>query len=119
MYHHEEGEGLHVKTDTPSLHKTETERRAAESSDSESDSTADEKNDSASIGRQESTVEEIRGGIPYEHDVEDVEADPPELEKKKSSKSLKDPNLVGYPECFHTSSCFGADLTCRIDTSQL
>ena len=98
VYHHEEGEGLHVRTDTASLHKTETERRAAESSDADSDSTSDddddEKDDSGLSDRQGSTVEEIRGGIPYEHDLEDVEAKPPALEKKKSSRSVKDPNLV-------------------------
>lgn len=100
VYHHEEGEGLHVKTDVESLHKTETERRTVESTDSDSDSTTaaeDEKNDTASPERRESTVEEIRGGIPYEHDIEEGEAGSPALEKKKSSKSIKDPNLVGLP----------------------
>jgi hypothetical protein len=95
VYHYEDGEGLHVDEDAASLHRTETERRTAELSDSDSDSTHDaesEKEEVASpIERQETTVEEIRGGIPYEHDVE---ANPPALEKKKSSRSIKDPNLV-------------------------
>ena len=100
VYHHEEGEGLHVDPDAASFHRTETERRTAQLSDSSSDSSddvEDEKIDGASQrGRQESTVEEIRGGIPYEHDIE---ADPPTLEKKKSSRSVKDPNLVCHFHC--------------------
>lgn len=96
MYHHEEGEGLHVDADAASIHRTETERRTAETSDSDSDSASDvehEKNEAGSPPeRQESTtVQEIRGGIRYEHDVE---AEPATLEKKKSSRSIKDPNLV-------------------------
>ncbi|KAJ4286814.1 hypothetical protein N0V90_013066 [Kalmusia sp. IMI 367209] len=98
VYHHEEGEGVHVNTDTASLHQTETERRTARSSDSESDGTDEvedlEKEETTSpIGSQETTVEEIRGGIPYEHDAETA---PPELEKKKSTRSIKDPNLVTW-----------------------
>ncbi|KAJ4358612.1 uncharacterized protein N0V89_003196 [Didymosphaeria variabile] len=96
LYHHEEGEGLHVDPDAASFHRTETERRTAESSGSDSDSTNDvenEKDEAPPIERQETTVEEIRGGIPYEHDVE---ANKPTLEKKKSSRSVKDPNLVTW-----------------------
>lgn len=40
---------------------------------------------------EETTYEEVRGGIPYEHDIETAK---PPLEKKKSNRSIKDPNLV-------------------------
>lgn len=39
------------------------------------------------------TIEGIKGGIPYE---EDIEENPARLEKKKSSQSIKDPNLVTW-----------------------
>jgi hypothetical protein len=97
VYHHEDSEGVHVDEEAASMHKTETERRTADLSDSDSNSTHDvenEKDEVASpIERQETTIQEIRGGIPDEHDVE---ANPPALEKKKSSRSIKDPNLVCY-----------------------
>lgn len=95
MYHHEDGEGTHINSDATSLHKTETERRDASSSSSDDDDSADDvnekdvKEDEAAHG-EEVVQEEIRAGIPYEHDVE---ASPP-LEKKKSARSVKDPNLV-------------------------
>jgi hypothetical protein len=94
VYHHEDGDGVHVRDDTSSLHKTETQRREAESS-SDDDSTEEKVNQDNAENTEETTYEEIRGGIPYEHDVE---AGKPELEKKKSSRSIKDPNLVsGLP----------------------
>lgn len=99
VYHHEEGEGLHVDKDAASLHKTETERRAAESSDSESDSSdgtaaeETEKQVDTSEEHEGDIVQGIRGGIPYERDVERTA---PALEKTKSSKSVKDPNLVTW-----------------------
>ncbi|KAF2438730.1 MFS general substrate transporter [Karstenula rhodostoma CBS 690.94] len=97
VYHHEDGEGIHVDEDAASIHRTETQRRTAELSDSDSDSTdvaEKEKDEAASpIERQETTFQEIRGGIP---DERDVEANPPALEKKKSSRSIKDPNLVTW-----------------------
>ncbi|KAH7390795.1 MFS multidrug transporter-like protein [Phaeosphaeria sp. MPI-PUGE-AT-0046c] len=97
VYHHEDGEGTHVDLDAASLHKTETERRDVErsSSDDEVDAkedTAPEEENDDPAHRQEKTYEEIRGGIPCEHDVE---AQPP-LQKKKSSRSIKDPNLVTW-----------------------
>lgn len=93
MYHHEDGDGVHVRDDTSSLHKTETQRRDAESSsDDDSASSTREKGNREEVENEdETTYEEIRGGIPYEHDVE---AGKPELEKKKSNRSIKDPNLV-------------------------
>jgi hypothetical protein len=100
VYHHEDGEGTHIDADASSLHKSETQRRDAESSssDDEVDETKEElaaeaeaKKDEAAH-RDETTYEEIKGGIPYEHDVE---AQPP-LEKKKSTTSVKDPNLVTW-----------------------
>ncbi|KAJ4340247.1 hypothetical protein N0V95_007541 [Ascochyta clinopodiicola] len=94
VYHHEDGDGVHVNDDTSSLHKTETQRRDAESSDDSSVSSAQEKEDADEAAHaEETTYEEIRGGIPYEHDVE---AAKPELAKKKSSRSIKDPNLVSW-----------------------
>ena len=95
VYHHEDGEGVHVDEDAASIHRTETERRASESSDSSSDSSdvvENEKDEPTEpIERQETTIQETKGGIPNVHDVE---ASPPALEKKKSSRSIKDPNLV-------------------------
>jgi hypothetical protein len=100
VYHHEEGEGIHVDADARSLHKTETQRRDAETSSSDDDDSNDnvdekdrtsEETDAAAHG-EERTYEEIRGGVPYEHDVEN----PPPLEKKKSTRSVKDPNLVTW-----------------------
>lgn len=98
VYHHEDGDGIHVRDGTSSLHKTETQRRDVESSSSDDDSSASStkekgNQDDAEHG-DETTYEEIRGGIPYEHDVE---AAKPDLEKKKSSRSIKDPNLVSSP----------------------
>jgi hypothetical protein len=100
VYHHEEGEGgIHVDADARSLHKTETHRRDAEISSSEEDDSSNdvdekdevsEEKDSAAQG-EERTYEEIRGGIPYEHDVE-----APKLEKNKSTRSVKDPTLVTW-----------------------
>jgi hypothetical protein len=95
VYHHEDGDGVHVRDDTSSLHKTETQRRDVESSSSDDESstssTKEKRNRDGTECEDETTYEEIRGGIPYEHDVE---AGKPELEKKKSSRSIKDPNLV-------------------------
>lgn len=100
VYHYEDGEGTHVKTDMASFDKTETERRTAQSFDSESDSTIDADDEKNTTGppaeRHESTVAEVRGGIPCEHDIEDVEANLPALEKKNTSKSVRDPNLVRF-----------------------
>tara|TARA_R110002003_G_scaffold3_22_gene129 strand:- start:19351 stop:19626 length:276 start_codon:yes stop_codon:yes gene_type:complete len=79
------------------MHRTETERRDVTSSSSDDDNSVDDVDDKEQrpeekdeSSHEESTYEEIRGGIPYEHDVE---AAPP-LEKKKSTRSIKDPNLV-------------------------
>lgn len=99
VYHQEDGEGLHVDESARSIHKTETERRGTESSSSDDDDSlhdvdekkeTSEEKDEAALD-DERTYEEIRGGIPYEHDVE---AKPPSLKKKASSKSVRDPNLV-------------------------
>jgi hypothetical protein len=100
VYHHEDGEGTHIDADATSLHKTETERRDVETSSSDDDdmpidekteATEEEEKDEAAH-QEEATYEEIRGGVPYEHDVE---AAPP-LEKKKSTRSIRDPNLVTW-----------------------
>lgn len=94
VYHHEDGEGTHIDADATSIHKTETERRDANSSSSDDDSTddVDEKDEAEGEAAHgyEVVLEEIRGGVPYEHDVE---AAPP-LKREKSSRSVKDPNLV-------------------------
>lgn len=105
VYHHENGEGVHVDTDVESLHKTETERRRAELED-ESDSAADEAELSEKDGvthevNGETTILEIRNGIV---DERDVEAQPAQLEKKKSSRSIKDPNLVGSSAMLESAS---------------
>lgn len=112
VYHHEDGEGLHVDTDARSLHKTETERRETEPSGSddedslngvdEIDTTSEKKDEAAH--EDETTYEEIRSGVPYEHDIE-ASASPLEKEvasaksakstkSVKSAKSAGDPNLV-------------------------
>jgi hypothetical protein len=88
--------------DTSSLHKTETQRRIQEHSSGDDESSvisAKEKDgDGDGAVNGETTYEEIRGGIPYEHDVE---AAKPELEKKKSSTSTRDPNLVSFPSIMY------------------
>ncbi|KAF1841382.1 putative MFS multidrug transporter [Cucurbitaria berberidis CBS 394.84] len=101
VYHHEDGEGVHVDDDARSLHKTETERREIETSSSDDDDSlndvdekeeaSNEKDDAAHA--DERTREEIRGGIPNEHDVE---ASAPTLEKKTTTRSTRDPNLVTW-----------------------
>ncbi|KAF2177040.1 MFS general substrate transporter [Zopfia rhizophila CBS 207.26] len=99
VYHQEDGEGTHVNEDTSSLHKTETERHRQPSS-TETDDTessfdgvgGSEKGDGADIVDQDTAIQEIIN-IP---DERDVEAGPPQLERKKSFRSLKDPNLVTW-----------------------
>lgn len=92
VYHHEDGEGTHVTDDAASLHKSETQRRGTHvSSDSDDDSVTETKEGDDAAHEHETTYEEIRGGIPYEHDVE---AEAPTLEKKKSNRSVRNPNLV-------------------------
>ena len=94
MYHHEDGDGVHVDDDANSLRLTETERRkAAAAEDSDSTSTSSDKNAEAGDEEPETPIQEIRDGIPDERDVEAR----PQLEKAKSSRSTRsarDPNLV-------------------------
>lgn len=78
------------------MHKTETERRD-ENSSSDNDDGGDSGDDKGgkevkddTAQEENTTYEEIRGGIPYERDV--VALSP--LEKQKSTRSVKDPNLV-------------------------
>ncbi|KAF2709780.1 putative MFS multidrug transporter [Pleomassaria siparia CBS 279.74] len=95
VYHHEDGEGIHVDSDVSSLHKTETERRREErvddDSSSSSDDTVQEKNDDFGGERERNSIQEIRDEIPNERDVEKQE-----LEKQKSSPSIKDADLVTW-----------------------
>ena len=97
VYHHEAGEGVHVDNDAASLHQTETERRRAELSSDDSDTTSavSEKEVEVSDEQQETTVEEIKGGIPFEHDVEASEKKS-ENQKADSSPLAKDRNLVTW-----------------------
>lgn len=103
VYHHENGEGLHVDEDARSLHKTETERRGSNITSSDDDSSLNEEERDEKVSNEkneeptddERTYEEIRGGIPNEHDVEAPSA----LEKKQTIKSVRDPNLVGFQPC--------------------
>lgn len=94
VYHHEDGDGVHVR-DTASLHKTETQRRDAESSSvdgSSASSTKEKRNTDDAEHADETTYEGIRGGVPYEQDVENGK---PELGREKSGRSVKSPDLVG------------------------
>jgi hypothetical protein len=131
VYHHEDGKDTHIDADAASLQKSKTQGRDAESSssDDEVDETKEEaaaeaevmKDDAAH--RKETTYKEIRGGVPYEHDVE---AQPP-LEQKKSTNSMKDPNLVTWDSdddpknpknCKYVSSCpqkISTNLSYRVD----
>lgn len=85
---------MHVDDDARSLHKTETERRGADEYSSEDESSSHDVDEKDEVAHgQERTYEEIRGGVPYEHDVE---ASPPALEKKNTTKSIRDPNLVTW-----------------------
>ncbi|KAF2109713.1 major facilitator superfamily transporter [Lophiotrema nucula] len=97
VYHHEDGEGVHVDADTQSIHKTETDRRRAATPEDDTSSTSDEDDTEKDIEQAEdqgTTIQEIRGGIPDERDIEAQ----PNLEKKKSEreKKLEDPNLVTW-----------------------
>ncbi|KAL5119795.1 hypothetical protein ACEQ8H_002401 [Pleosporales sp. CAS-2024a] len=58
-----------------------------------SDDEAEEEVKNESAHQKETSYQEIRDGVPYEHDVE---AQPPALEKNKSSRSIRDPNLVTW-----------------------
>lgn len=42
------------------------------------------------------SVEEVRFGVRNTRDVQDVEANLPELIKEKSARSIKDPNLASF-----------------------
>jgi hypothetical protein len=97
VYHHEDDEGVHTRSDAASQHTAARRRRDAAGDDSDSSSEADSSKDDevAPTGSEETKVEEVRDGIPDEHDVE---AQTPQLEKKKSSRSVKDPNLVSNSE---------------------
>jgi len=103
VYHHEDGEGVHVDPDALSLHKTETERRENTSLNDDSSSMSDEinheKDEEAGGLRDGTTLQEIRGGIP---DERDIEAQAPPLQKKESSRSIRDPDLVSlYQRTLH------------------
>lgn len=93
VYHQEAGEGVHVDVDAASLHQTETERRRASLSSDHSDSSSEEGNNDAihTEGESKIIVEEAGEGTSGEHDVE---AGPATIEKTKSAKSVRDPNLV-------------------------
>lgn len=113
VYHHEDGEGLHIDEDVRSFQKTESERRgenltSIDDHDHLTGATDTEKiggseDDSVKESGQETEpedvsgskskeFEEIRGGVLYEHDVE--AAAPAVFAKTKSTTSMKDPNLV-------------------------
>jgi hypothetical protein len=132
VYHHEDGEGTHIDADATSLHKTETQRGDADSSSS--DDELEEKRGEAEAAadveakEDETTYEEIRGGIPYEHDVE---AQQSLKKKKKSAKSIKDPNLVTWDSdddpknpknCTYPSRCLykeSTDLKSRVNEAEM
>lgn len=96
-----------MDSDASSLRKTETDRRRKESTSSTSDEVDLEKDEEVDLEKDEevylekdeevdnaregTTIQEIRGGIP---DERDIEAQSPPLHKKESSRSVQDPNLV-------------------------
>jgi hypothetical protein len=84
-----EDEGPQINVDVASLHAPEIQQQ-----DIGSTSSVDEKEEvKDEIAHQHETrFEGIRGGVPYEEDVEV----PAPLEPKKSSRSVKDPNLVTW-----------------------
>ena len=88
VYHHADGEN----EDARSYRQTRSlSRRNGSPPDSSDSSSEDEKPNRSMSDEHEVTLEGIKGGIPFD---EDVEALPPKLEKKKSARSIKDPNLV-------------------------
>jgi hypothetical protein len=94
--HHDDEDVAHTDDEKKSVQSVDSKGRRAKLTEDDSESTSDvgdlEKQElQQSHGTQETTVEEIRGGIPNERDIEAAQ---PELEKKKSSRSIKDPNLV-------------------------
>ena len=97
VHHLEDGEGLHVDEDASSLHKTETQRRGHTASSSDVDDYFDvtseidtPKGKDTAVPEHGTTYQGIRGGSSFEQDIEAS----PELEKRTSAKSVKDPNLV-------------------------
>jgi hypothetical protein len=88
---------VHVDSDASSLHKTETERRRHRSSEAGAGAVSDSSLEDVDLEKDEeearegNTIQEIRGGIP---DEVDVEKGSPSLQKTKSSRSIRDPDLV-------------------------
>jgi len=93
VYGQENGEGVILKDAESSLRKTETQKpeEDAESlSDSENISEKDIEKEEV-VEEVETPIQEVRAGI---RDERDVELGSAQLEKKQSTKSARDPNLV-------------------------
>jgi hypothetical protein len=94
VYHQDVNEDVLERSDTQPHNRLRPQRtRGSTENDSDSSSGADTSEDGevAQTESKELKVDEIRDGIP---DERDVEAQTPQLEKTKSSRSIKDPNLV-------------------------
>ncbi|OCK89376.1 MFS general substrate transporter [Cenococcum geophilum 1.58] len=95
VYDQENGEGIILKDAESSLRKTETQKpeEDAESlSDPENISEKDIEKEEE-VEEVETPIQEVRAGI---RDERDVELGSAQLEKKQSTKSARDPNLVTW-----------------------
>lgn len=108
VYHHDHDHDSGSDSDSDEDTVDEKERGAAErreaAEEASSSSDSDDKSDSSpddldeiSSAEEGTTIEGIKGGIPYEEDIEGRPAH--QLEKRKSARSarsIKDPNLVTW-----------------------
>ena len=92
VYGQENGEGVILKDAESSLRKTETQK-----SEEDAESLCDPENisekdiEKEEVEEVETPIQEVRAGI---RDERDVELGSAQLEKKQSTKSARDPNLV-------------------------
>lgn len=96
VYHHQDDNEVHAQQDTASMRRSGVEDRRSESSDQDSDGSSEadpseKKDEVISAGSEDRKIEDICSGVAT---GKDIESQTPQLEKKKSSRSIKDPNLV-------------------------
>ncbi|CAI6337721.1 unnamed protein product [Periconia digitata] len=96
VYHQEDGEGVYVDEDAASIHQSETERRMTQSdgfSFSETESAEKAEPERIHTLTGEDTIEETAEDTTAE---QDIEARAVALEKTKSARSTRDPNLITW-----------------------
>ena len=92
VYDQENGEGIILKDAESSLRKTETQKREEDTESLSDHENVSEKDvEKEKVEEVETPIQEVRAGI---RDERDVELGSAQLEKKQSTKSARDPNLV-------------------------